>query len=111
MIRPQISKAACQDLDVIAEYFLTRNIDAGERFFQEFNQKCKYLVNFPFIGKSYPSISNGLRGLPILTHHPFSRLLISRIVNIETNHPYPFRRRFFKNPIDQPIFRIIKGNL
>ena len=44
MIRPQISKAACQDLDAIAEYFLTRNIDAGERFFQEFNQKCKYLL-------------------------------------------------------------------
>lgn len=65
MTRPQISKAACQDLDAIAEYFLTRNIDAGERFFQEFNRKCKYLVNFPFIGKSYPSISNGLRGLPI----------------------------------------------
>ena len=56
MTRPQISKAACQDLDAIAEYFLTRNIDAGERFFQEFNQKCKYLVNFPFIGKSYSSI-------------------------------------------------------
>ncbi|MFM7191676.1 MAG: type II toxin-antitoxin system RelE/ParE family toxin, partial [Microcystaceae cyanobacterium] len=29
------------------------------------NQKCKYLVKFPFIGKSYASISNRLRGLPI----------------------------------------------
>lgn len=65
MIRPRISKAACQDLDAIAEYFLTKNIGAGERFFQEFNQKCKYIVDFPFIGKSYASISNELRGLPI----------------------------------------------
>ncbi len=81
MIRPQISKAACQDLDAIAEYFLTRNIDAGERFFQEFNQKCKYLVNFPFIGKSYPSISNGLRGLQYKGILFFT--LLPKIINLK----------------------------
>jgi toxin ParE1/3/4 len=54
--QPQISKAACQDLDAIAEYFLTKNIDTGERFFQEFNQKCKHLIKFPLMGRSYVSI-------------------------------------------------------
>ena len=65
MSQPQISKAACQDLDAIAEYFLTRNIDTGERFFQEFNQKCKHLIKFPLMGRSYAFIDVGLRGLPI----------------------------------------------
>lgn len=65
MSQPQISKAACQDLDAIAEYFLTRNIDTGERLFQEFNQKCKHLIKFPLMGRSYASIDVGLRGLPI----------------------------------------------
>jgi toxin ParE1/3/4 len=66
VIQPQISKAACQDLDAIAEYFLTKNVDAGERFFQEFNQKCKHLINFPLMGRNYRSIDIDLRGLLIL---------------------------------------------
>lgn len=59
MSQPQISKAACQDLDAIAEYFLIRNIETGERFFQEFNRKCKHLIQFPLMGRSYVSVDDG----------------------------------------------------
>jgi len=83
----QISEAACQDLDEISEYFLTRNINAGEKFFQEFNQKCQYLAKFPAMGRIYPSIRIDLRGLPI---HGYiilyritkeSKLEIVRVIN------------------------------
>jgi toxin ParE1/3/4 len=83
----QISKAACQDLDAIAEYFLTRNIDTGERFFQEFNQKCKNLIKFPLMGRSYVSIDVDLRGLPIQSYIILYRITkdtqleIVRVVN------------------------------
>ena len=87
MSQPQISKAACQYLDAIAEYFLTRNIDTGERFFQEFNQKCKHLIKFPLMGRSYASIDVDLRGLPIQGYVILYRLTndtqleIVRVVN------------------------------
>ncbi|MDZ7956478.1 MAG: hypothetical protein RMY34_00970 [Aulosira sp. DedQUE10] len=34
-----IAKEASQDLDEILDYFLVRNINAGERFIREFNKK------------------------------------------------------------------------
>jgi toxin ParE1/3/4 len=37
-----ISLEASRDLDDILDYFLTRDIEAGERFLQEFNKKCQY---------------------------------------------------------------------
>ena len=87
MSQPQISKAACQDLDAIAEYFLTRNIETGERFFQEFNRKCKHLIQFPLMGRSYASVNVGLRGLPIQSYIILYRITketqleIVRVVN------------------------------
>ena len=51
-----LAKEATQDLDEILDYFLSRNIDAGERFIQEFNKKCKYLTQFPNIGRSYANL-------------------------------------------------------
>ncbi|MEH2318468.1 type II toxin-antitoxin system RelE/ParE family toxin [Nostoc sp.] len=36
-----IAVEASQDLDDILDYFLQRNIDAGERFIREFNKKCQ----------------------------------------------------------------------
>jgi toxin ParE1/3/4 len=36
-----ISPEASQDLEEIIDYFTNRNIDAGERFIDEFNKKCR----------------------------------------------------------------------
>jgi toxin ParE1/3/4 len=60
-----IAPSASQDLDRIAQYFLERNIDAGEKLFREFNQKCFNLVNFPKMGRSYDRIRPNLRGVPL----------------------------------------------
>ncbi len=53
MSRYIISPAASQDLDEISDYFLLRSIASGERFVNAFEQKCKNLVKFLNMGKSY----------------------------------------------------------
>ncbi|WP_199249320.1 type II toxin-antitoxin system RelE/ParE family toxin [[Phormidium] sp. ETS-05] len=65
MSQYQISPSASRDLNDISEYFLLQNIAAGERFFQEFNRKCKYLNQFPYMGKSYGPLLTDLRGFPL----------------------------------------------
>ncbi len=40
MSRYIIAPEAVQDLDEIGNYFLSRNVEVGERWFQAFNQKC-----------------------------------------------------------------------
>lgn len=65
MSRFIIAPSASQDLNRIAEYFLERNVEAGEKLFREFEQKCLYLAKFPNIGRSYNYISLNLRGLPL----------------------------------------------
>ncbi|MBW4504978.1 MAG: type II toxin-antitoxin system RelE/ParE family toxin [Scytonematopsis contorta HA4267-MV1] len=60
-----ISPEANQDLEGIIDYFTSRNIDAGERFVDEFNKKCKYLANFPNMGRSYAEVKDYLRGVPL----------------------------------------------
>jgi toxin ParE1/3/4 len=60
-----ITLAASQDLNSISDYFVLRNIDAGERLLQEFNQKCVKLLQFPKMGKSYATIRPSLRGVPL----------------------------------------------
>ncbi|MUG94650.1 hypothetical protein F7734_20695 [Scytonema sp. UIC 10036] len=54
-----ISPEANQDLEEIIDYFTSRNIDAGERFIDEFNKKCRKLANFPNMGRSYAKFSSG----------------------------------------------------
>ncbi len=84
MSQPQISKAACQDLDAIAEYFLTRNIDTGERFFQEFNQKCKHLIKFPLMGVAKALIQIELKSdLKALLEELYSQPPIDEITDNE----------------------------
>lgn len=65
MSRYIITLSASRDLDEIAEYFLVRNIDAGERLVKEFSKKCQNLVKFPNMGRSYGHIRPELRGLPL----------------------------------------------
>ncbi|BAY91922.1 MULTISPECIES: type II toxin-antitoxin system RelE/ParE family toxin [unclassified Tolypothrix] len=65
MSRYIISPSASRDLNEIADYFLTINLEAGEKLFQEFNRKCQNLAKFPNIGRSYSHIKPELRGLPL----------------------------------------------
>jgi toxin ParE1/3/4 len=60
-----ISDEAIQDLDQVSNYFLERNIDAGERFLLAFDAKCRQLVAFPNSGRSYSHIRPNLRGLAL----------------------------------------------
>jgi toxin ParE1/3/4 len=48
---------ASKDLAEIVDYFTSLNVDAGERFIKEFEKKCKNLVNFPSMGRSYEHIA------------------------------------------------------
>jgi toxin ParE1/3/4 len=43
MSRCSIAPSAIQDLDDISDYFLERNIQAGEKLLQEFTKKCRNL--------------------------------------------------------------------
>jgi len=71
----QITLPASQDLNAISDYFLEQSIDAGERFVEAFNQKCKYLVRYPYMGKSYTHLKPGLRGLLLMGYIIFYRVV------------------------------------
>ena len=75
MSRYFISPSASRDLNAIADYFLTRNVDAGERLFHEFNKKCQYLAQFPNLGKSYSYLRPDLRGLSLDGYIIFYRVV------------------------------------
>ncbi|PSN16752.1 type II toxin-antitoxin system RelE/ParE family toxin [filamentous cyanobacterium CCT1] len=66
MNRYVITLEASRDLQEIVDYFLSRNVNAGERFVQEFNRKCERLLQFPNMGKSYENVRPSLRGLPLM---------------------------------------------
>lgn len=65
MSRCVIALKASRDLNAISDYFVSRNIETGERLLQDFNQKCANLMQFPQIGKSYAAIRPWLRGVPL----------------------------------------------
>jgi toxin ParE1/3/4 len=75
MSRYLISPSASRDLNAIAEYFLTRNVDAGEKLFQEFVKKCQYIAQFPNLGKSYSYLRPSMRGLPLDGYIIFYRVV------------------------------------
>lgn len=74
-----ISPEASQDLEEIIDYFARININAGERFVDEFDKKCKYLANFPNMGRSYGSIKPDLRGVPLDDYIIFYRVINSEV--------------------------------
>lgn len=95
MSRYFINILATQDLNAIADYFTANNLDAGERFFNEFNRKCQQLVTFPNSGKSYAQIRPDLRGLSFEGYIIFYRVLndgieILRVVSGRRNLPSIF---------------------
>ncbi|NET01994.1 MAG: type II toxin-antitoxin system RelE/ParE family toxin [Sphaerospermopsis sp. SIO1G2] len=71
-----ISPEASRDLSEIIDYFAGKNIDAGENFVDEFEKKCKYLVNFPNMGRSYENIRVDLRGVPLNGY-----VILYRVIN------------------------------
>ncbi|NEP56881.1 MAG: type II toxin-antitoxin system RelE/ParE family toxin [Symploca sp. SIO2G7] len=86
MSRYIISPAASQDLDEISDYFVSRSVEAGEKFVNEFEQKCKNLVNFPNMGRSYAEVEPSLRGVPLEGYIILYRVIengveIVRVVN------------------------------
>ncbi|MEB3233017.1 MAG: type II toxin-antitoxin system RelE/ParE family toxin [Leptolyngbyaceae bacterium] len=58
-----LAPSAIADLEDISNYFLERNVEAGERLFQKFNKRFQSLTQFPNLGKPYPSLHPNIRGL------------------------------------------------
>jgi toxin ParE1/3/4 len=79
MSRSTISQTASKDLTEIIDYFATLNIEAGERFIKEFEKKCKNIINFPNMGRSYEDINPSLRGIPVDGHIIFYKLIDEEI--------------------------------
>ena len=75
MKRHIISQPAIKDLEEIINYFSNRNIKAGEKFINEFEKKCKYLADFPQMGRNYDDIKPSLRGLPLANYIIFYRII------------------------------------
>ena len=75
MSRCYISPTATRDLDAIGDYFVARNIEAGERLLREFVKKCDNLVKFPNMGRNYDRIKSGLRGVPLDGYIIFYRVV------------------------------------
>ena len=92
MPRYLLNVLASRDLEEIADYFESTNIEAGKRFFREFNRKCQQLIAFPNSGKSYAEIRPKLRGLSCLGYVIFYRILddgveILRVLSGRRNFP------------------------
>ncbi|MGB3651535.1 MAG: type II toxin-antitoxin system RelE/ParE family toxin [Rivularia sp. (in: cyanobacteria)] len=96
-----LAQEATQDLDEILDYFLSRNIDAGERFIQEFNKKCKYLTQFPNIGRSYANLDPTLRGIPVDGYILFYRVFEDTIVIVRVISGYRDLKTVFTDADDE----------
>jgi toxin ParE1/3/4 len=75
MKRYLIHPLATQDLDEIATYLGDINLEASDRFLQEFDRRCVQLVAFPMSGKAYPQLRDDLRGISFKGYIIFYRLL------------------------------------
>jgi toxin ParE1/3/4 len=96
MKRYFINIIASRDLMAISDYFYSFNIEAGEKFFRDFNQKCGQLAAFPNLGKSYTEIQLDLRGIPLANYIIFYRLIedgveIMRVVSGKRDLPSLFQ--------------------
>jgi toxin ParE1/3/4 len=74
MKRLVVTLDASRDLSEISDYFLARSVEAGERFVEEFSQKCQYLAQFPYLGRSYAQLAPGLRGMPLMSYIIFYQI-------------------------------------
>ncbi|MGV0026885.1 type II toxin-antitoxin system RelE/ParE family toxin [Phormidesmis priestleyi] len=69
-----ISLEAIRDLDAVTDYFAIQSPDVGDRLLDEFTKKCRYLTQFPLMGRSYPDIRPYLRGIPMQDYIIFYRV-------------------------------------
>lgn len=69
-----ISPEAIQDLKQITYYLAQTNLETAEKLLNQFEKKCRFLVQFPQMGRSYRHIRSYLRGLPIDGYIIFYRL-------------------------------------
>jgi toxin ParE1/3/4 len=81
-----IAPDAARDLEEMSTYYAVHNIEAGEKLLDEFEARCRYLVSFPNIGKSYRSICPDLREISvsgyIIFYHVSERIVeILRVVS------------------------------
>jgi toxin ParE1/3/4 len=95
-----ISPEASRDLSEIIDYFTNRNIDAGERFVDEFEKKCKYLANFPNMGRSYENIRVDLRGVPLDGYVIFYRVINGGIEIVRVVSGYRNLESLFTESMD-----------
>ncbi len=78
-MRCVITLKASQDLNEISDYFVGRNIEAGERLFRLFNEKCVRLTQFPNMGRRYLELHSWLRGIPLESYIIFYEVLEDEI--------------------------------
>lgn len=96
-----IAKDASLDLDEILDYFLVRNINAGERFIREFNQKCQNIAQFPNIGRSYAKFDTRLRGIPLDGYIIFYRVFEDSVVIVRVVSGYRDLNSIFTDGNDE----------
>jgi toxin ParE1/3/4 len=70
-----ISPEAIKDLEEIIDYLASYNLDTGERLLSEFAKKCRYLSQFPMLGRSYREIRPYLRGILMEKYIIFYRII------------------------------------
>ncbi|MBE9031587.1 type II toxin-antitoxin system RelE/ParE family toxin [filamentous cyanobacterium LEGE 11480] len=68
MRRYVIAHTASRDITDIVDYLSDRDIALGESFIRDFTEKCRYLTQYPMIGKAYPQLQSGLRGIVLNRH-------------------------------------------
>jgi toxin ParE1/3/4 len=92
-----ISTAANTDLQEILDYFFEQSIDAGDRFTTAFERKCQNIVRFPNIGKPYPHLVEGLRGINCEGYIIFYQIFDDRIVIVHVVSGYRDLQAVFAN--------------
>ncbi|MEH2452758.1 type II toxin-antitoxin system RelE/ParE family toxin [Nostoc sp.] len=96
-----IAKEASQDLDEILDYFLVRNINAGERFIQGFNKKCQNIAQFPNIGRSYAKFNPSLEGIPLDSYIIFYKVFEDSVVIVPVVSGYRDLKSIFADVGDE----------
>lgn len=98
MSRYTISPSASRDLENIIDYLSEQSIDAGERFLAEFDKKCRSLVRFPNIGRSYDDVLLGMRGILLKSYIIFYRPIKSGIEIVRVISGYRDFNALFEDP-------------
>jgi toxin ParE1/3/4 len=63
-----LAPEAIQDLQVLTDYLADIDLELAEKILTKFEHRCRYLVRFPKIGRTYSYILSDLRGLPLNGH-------------------------------------------